>query len=97
MVPGSAGRPVTGNLCREGNWAVASFVGVGASSGFVRVLVPVDKELLVHGDAAVFDGVDVRGGVFQKVVVEPAVNFSRLKEVFVVTESPDPAEKNRSR
>lgn len=27
-------------------------------------------------------------GLFQKVVVEPAVNFSRLKEVFVVTEPP---------
>lgn len=36
-------------------------------------------------------------GLFQKVVVEPAVNFSRLKEVFVVTESQDPAEKKRSR
>ena len=27
-------------------------------------------------------------GLFQKVVVEPAVNFSRLKEVFVVTDPP---------
>jgi rod shape-determining protein MreC len=27
-------------------------------------------------------------GLFQKVVVEPAVNFSRLKEVFVITEPP---------
>ena len=35
-------------------------------------------------------------GLFQKVVVEPAVNFSRLKEVFVVTDSKT-LEKNAKR
>lgn len=34
-------------------------------------------------------------GLFQKVVVEPAVNFSRLKEVFVVTEPPKMEKKRR--
>jgi rod shape-determining protein MreC len=31
-------------------------------------------------------------GLFQKVVVEPAVNFSRLREVFVITSIPDEGE-----
>lgn len=31
-------------------------------------------------------------GLFQKVVVEPAVNFSRLREVFVITENPSQRE-----
>ncbi len=35
-------------------------------------------------------------GLFQKVVVEPAVNFSRLKEVFVITEPPE-AEESRKK
>jgi rod shape-determining protein MreC len=34
-------------------------------------------------------------GLFQKVEVEPAVNFSRLREVFVVTETPGPSVENR--
>jgi rod shape-determining protein MreC len=34
-------------------------------------------------------------GLFQKVVVEPAVNFSRLKEVFVVTEPPKMEKRRR--
>jgi rod shape-determining protein MreC len=34
-------------------------------------------------------------GLFQKVVVEPAVNFSRLKEVFVITDIPDDGEGSR--
>jgi rod shape-determining protein MreC len=34
-------------------------------------------------------------GLFQKVVVEPAVNFSRLKEVFVVTKPPKPDKKKK--
>jgi rod shape-determining protein MreC len=36
-------------------------------------------------------------GLFQKVVVEPAVNFSRLKEVFVVTDSRTPEKNNQRR
>jgi rod shape-determining protein MreC len=36
-------------------------------------------------------------GLFQKVVVEPAVSFSRLKEVFVITTPPRPERKGRSR
>ncbi len=36
-------------------------------------------------------------GLFQKVVVEPAVNFSRLKEVFVVTRSPKIERKGKKR
>jgi rod shape-determining protein MreC len=28
-------------------------------------------------------------GLFQKVVVEPSVNFSKLREVFVIIDSPD--------
>ena len=35
-------------------------------------------------------------GLFQKVVVEPAVNFSGLKEVFVVTKPPK-VKKNKKR
>ncbi len=34
-------------------------------------------------------------GLFQKVVVEPAVNFSRLKEVFVITKPPKDKKKGR--
>ncbi|MDJ0762350.1 MAG: rod shape-determining protein MreC [Myxococcota bacterium] len=36
-------------------------------------------------------------GLFQKVVVEPAVNFSRLREVFVITESPEKVEDRKLR
>ncbi|MCP4606796.1 MAG: rod shape-determining protein MreC [Proteobacteria bacterium] len=36
-------------------------------------------------------------GLFQKVVVEPAVNFSRLKEVFVITKPPGSKESGRRR
>jgi rod shape-determining protein MreC len=36
-------------------------------------------------------------GLFQKVVVEPAVNFSRLKEVFVITETPPRKQRERPR
>ncbi|MCP4680161.1 MAG: rod shape-determining protein MreC [Deltaproteobacteria bacterium] len=36
-------------------------------------------------------------GLFQKVVVEPAVNFSRLKEVFVVTRPPKTERKGKKR
>ncbi|MCP4197089.1 MAG: rod shape-determining protein MreC [Proteobacteria bacterium] len=36
-------------------------------------------------------------GLFQKVVVEPAVNFSRLKEVFVVTDFRTPEKNNKRR
>lgn len=35
-------------------------------------------------------------GLFQKVVVQPAVNFSRLKEVFVITEIPGEREESSS-
>jgi rod shape-determining protein MreC len=36
-------------------------------------------------------------GLFQKVVVEPAVNFSRIKEVFVVTQTPKEKQAKTSR
>ena len=36
-------------------------------------------------------------GLFQKVVVEPAVNFSRLREVFVITETREEPEARGSR
>jgi len=36
-------------------------------------------------------------GLFQKVVVEPAVDFSRLKEVFIVTDTPESAGEEQGR